>query len=581
MTATLRARDLLIEALRARIAKLQRQRFGSNSEKIEREIAQLELALEDLQVAAVEGGMDVDADGDASDGAIETDAPTEPPEPRRRPRVAEGTPRERRMPDPGASCPDCGGDLRMVGEDVSELLDLIAAQLKMIEIVRRDCQGSCAGAGFIRLARDRSPKVMANWVRASTHSRGGRFQSAAARCGTRYGSFVAASSEGKCPRARTARRSFGFGASMAFVVQTIRRTASGKAKNGITRSRFRRQAGATAGPFAPQGPASNASSAARPASASRARQMARNSGTTALRSFQGMKSREWRTRWSEEGQQTVQWTVCPTNAGLDDGPGKDGVDGFGEALRSVGDGDQDVGDAASLQPVHHPQPEPGPFRLQGPEPQALARAIRKNAQGDVDGLVPHGAFVPDPHPDRVEEHQRAAGVERATLPFGHLLQDRARHRRDEVRRYVDPVESLEMVADRPRAHATRVHGARTWTRPCRRSQGSAAGTWRSAADRTSPPDRGGCPGALWTRPSAPSWTTIRCAGSVAGVPPPRRASLPDARPARRSECARTAPSSDRPAARHGRTARTGRAPPEVGPECPCRWPCDDPFDPPP
>ena len=33
-------------------------------------------------------------------------------------------------------CPDCGGALRMVGEDVSELLDLIAAQLKVIEIAR-------------------------------------------------------------------------------------------------------------------------------------------------------------------------------------------------------------------------------------------------------------------------------------------------------------------------------------------------------------------------------------------------------------------------------------------------------------
>ena len=140
LVATLRAHDLLIEALQARIAKLQRQRFGPGSEKIKREIAQLELALEDLQLAAAEGdtaGVDVDADGDASDGTgIEADAPAEPPKPRRRPRVAHGTPRERRVLDPGASCPDCGGDLRIVGEDVSQLLDLIAARLKVIEITR-------------------------------------------------------------------------------------------------------------------------------------------------------------------------------------------------------------------------------------------------------------------------------------------------------------------------------------------------------------------------------------------------------------------------------------------------------------
>ena len=33
-------------------------------------------------------------------------------------------------------CPDCGGDLRVVGEDVSELLDMIAAQMKVIQIAR-------------------------------------------------------------------------------------------------------------------------------------------------------------------------------------------------------------------------------------------------------------------------------------------------------------------------------------------------------------------------------------------------------------------------------------------------------------
>ena len=55
---------------------------------------------------------------------------------RRRPRVSKDTPRERRELDPGDTCPDCGGDLRVVGEDVSELLDMIAAQIKVIEIAR-------------------------------------------------------------------------------------------------------------------------------------------------------------------------------------------------------------------------------------------------------------------------------------------------------------------------------------------------------------------------------------------------------------------------------------------------------------
>ena len=168
MTSTLKARDLLIEALRARIAKLQRQRFGPSSEKVEREIAQLELALEDLQVAASEGDA-LPGDGEAEEALeqIDGEAPDASPKPRRRPRVAEGTPRERQILSPGEACPDCGGDLRIVGEDVSELLDLIAAKLKVIEIARpkascRRCEkmvqapapsrpipGSMAGPGLL------------------------------------------------------------------------------------------------------------------------------------------------------------------------------------------------------------------------------------------------------------------------------------------------------------------------------------------------------------------------------------------------------------------------------------------------
>jgi hypothetical protein len=44
----------LVQALRLRIAKLQKLAFGKSSEKIEREIEQLELALEDLLVAVAE-----------------------------------------------------------------------------------------------------------------------------------------------------------------------------------------------------------------------------------------------------------------------------------------------------------------------------------------------------------------------------------------------------------------------------------------------------------------------------------------------------------------------------------------------
>lgn len=135
MSATLRAHDQLIQTLRLRIAKLKKQAFGKSSEKVEREIEQLELALEDLLIGAAESSASAD-EGAAEDASAVATSDNAERKPRRRPRVSESTPRERRELDPGTCCPDCGGDLRLVGEDVSEMLDLIAAQLKVLEIAR-------------------------------------------------------------------------------------------------------------------------------------------------------------------------------------------------------------------------------------------------------------------------------------------------------------------------------------------------------------------------------------------------------------------------------------------------------------
>ncbi len=134
MSAALQAHDQLVQALRLRIAKLQKQAFGKSSEKIQREIAQLELALEDLLIATAEQQDEPPEEEDAEPPA--TDPGTAEVRPRRRPRVSDETPLERRELDPGTCCPDCGGGLRVVGEDVSELLDMVAAQMKVIQVAR-------------------------------------------------------------------------------------------------------------------------------------------------------------------------------------------------------------------------------------------------------------------------------------------------------------------------------------------------------------------------------------------------------------------------------------------------------------
>jgi transposase len=141
LQATLRAHDLLVQSLRMRIARLKRQAFGKGSEKIAREIEQLEFALESLQVAEAEvapppepESVETVSVSTAQDEQDDGEAPDKPP--RRRPRVSPDTPRERRELDPGENCPDCGGALRLVGEDVSQILDMITARLKLIEVAR-------------------------------------------------------------------------------------------------------------------------------------------------------------------------------------------------------------------------------------------------------------------------------------------------------------------------------------------------------------------------------------------------------------------------------------------------------------
>ncbi len=141
LQASLRAHDLLVQSLRMRIARLRRQAFGKGSEKIAREIEQLEFALESLKVAEAEVAPPPEPDSvetapvcSTSDeqggtGALEK-------VPRRRPRVSPDTPRERRELDPGETCPECGGALRLVGKDVSQILEMITARLKLIEVAR-------------------------------------------------------------------------------------------------------------------------------------------------------------------------------------------------------------------------------------------------------------------------------------------------------------------------------------------------------------------------------------------------------------------------------------------------------------
>ena len=125
-SATLSSRSSEIERLVLLVEKLQRMLFGAKSEKVLRQIDQLELQLEELQAAnAVE----------ESKAAAVAERPA-PARPFRRP-LPEHLPREVHTHMPGhEACPDCGGRLRELGEDVAEMLEYVRASFKVLRHVR-------------------------------------------------------------------------------------------------------------------------------------------------------------------------------------------------------------------------------------------------------------------------------------------------------------------------------------------------------------------------------------------------------------------------------------------------------------
>src|SRR6202040_4090157 len=124
-------RALLIEKLKFTIAKLRHEQFGQSSERGAL-LDQLELQLADLEENAAH------AETAAQLAAAEkiTVPSFERRKPARRPLPAH-LPRERIVYPAPANCPCCGGDrLRKIGEDVTETLELIPRQWKVIQHVR-------------------------------------------------------------------------------------------------------------------------------------------------------------------------------------------------------------------------------------------------------------------------------------------------------------------------------------------------------------------------------------------------------------------------------------------------------------
>jgi transposase len=130
-----------IAQYRLEIAKLRRQLFGTRSERTQRLLDQLELQLEELELKAAEDEIS------AEQAAAKTTqvASFERKWPARQPFPAH-LPRDRVVEPAPCACHACGGArLAKLGEDITETLEVIPRQWKVIQRVRekftcRDCE---------------------------------------------------------------------------------------------------------------------------------------------------------------------------------------------------------------------------------------------------------------------------------------------------------------------------------------------------------------------------------------------------------------------------------------------------------
>ncbi len=132
-TLRLHSRDTLIEKLKAQLTLLRRSRFGASSEKVERDIEQLELALEDIEAMAGETASSLPAKADEPKA-----------KPSRQP-LPDHLPRQEVVHEVAdCACPTCGGrDFLKAGSSVSEVLDYVPASFRVVRHVQRRlvCKG--------------------------------------------------------------------------------------------------------------------------------------------------------------------------------------------------------------------------------------------------------------------------------------------------------------------------------------------------------------------------------------------------------------------------------------------------------
>jgi transposase len=132
VAANAKAEVALIAYYKLEIEKLRRQLYGARSERKTRLLEQMELQLEELEATATEDELAAEQ----AAARTQTVKPFQRKRPSRKP-FPEHLPRERVVVPAPESCPCCGSSkLSKLGEDITETLEVIPRQWKVIQTVR-------------------------------------------------------------------------------------------------------------------------------------------------------------------------------------------------------------------------------------------------------------------------------------------------------------------------------------------------------------------------------------------------------------------------------------------------------------
>jgi len=128
--AGLAVKTLEAEKLKFELARLRRMSFGQSSERIGRQIEQLELRLEEIEASATDIAHETVSAADLAGAEAHENKP--------RRKLPDHLPRREERHEPAScACPRCGTErLRRVGDDAREVLEYVPGRFEVVRHVR-------------------------------------------------------------------------------------------------------------------------------------------------------------------------------------------------------------------------------------------------------------------------------------------------------------------------------------------------------------------------------------------------------------------------------------------------------------